>query len=152
MLAVVVPCSLVVRNQRFGVRAASIFRIEFRDQGDLSTALFQQSTTISLLSPWKSRTSLCRQQCNGYSSLIKQFNPEDGDSTASETLVSNHKTTQRNNPEKHASINDQFHAPAASSRRKIARYYYYCSSSNSYWVVVRPSPLILCAYCTSPGR
>jgi len=35
---VVVPCSLVLGNQRFEGRAASIFRIEVRNQGDVSTA------------------------------------------------------------------------------------------------------------------
>jgi hypothetical protein len=32
---VVAPCSLVVGNQRFGGRAASIFRVEFHDQGEV---------------------------------------------------------------------------------------------------------------------
>jgi hypothetical protein len=41
------------------------------------------------------------QQCSEHISLITKFNPEDEDSTASETLVSNHQTTQRNNPENH---------------------------------------------------
>jgi hypothetical protein len=31
--------------------------------------------------------------------MIMNINPEDGGSTASETLVSNHLTTRRNNPE-----------------------------------------------------
>jgi hypothetical protein len=39
------------------------------------------------------------QQCCGYISLITHFNPEDGGSTVSETLVSKHHTTERNNPE-----------------------------------------------------
>jgi hypothetical protein len=36
---VIVPFSLVDGNQRFGGRAASIFRVEVRDHGDVSTAL-----------------------------------------------------------------------------------------------------------------
>jgi len=35
-----------------------------------------------------------------YISLIMNFSPEDGSSTASETLVFNHQTTRRNSPEK----------------------------------------------------
>jgi hypothetical protein len=37
---------------------------------------------------------------NGYIFLITKFNPEDGDGTSSETLVSNHQTTWYNNPQK----------------------------------------------------
>jgi hypothetical protein len=33
------PCSLVVVKQSFGERAASIFRVEIRDEADISTAL-----------------------------------------------------------------------------------------------------------------
>jgi hypothetical protein len=40
-----------------------------------------------------------RQQCGGHISFITNFNPEDGGITVSETLVSNHQITQRNNPE-----------------------------------------------------
>jgi hypothetical protein len=36
---------------------------------------------------------------DGYISMITNLNPEDGGYTASETLVSNHLTTVRNNPE-----------------------------------------------------
>jgi hypothetical protein len=36
---VVALCSLVVRNQRFGGRPASVFRVEIRDQGYVSTEL-----------------------------------------------------------------------------------------------------------------
>jgi hypothetical protein len=34
---VVAPCSLVVGNRRFGGRAASIFRVEVRGQGEVPT-------------------------------------------------------------------------------------------------------------------
>jgi len=33
--------------------------------------------------------------------ICPHFDPEDGDVMASETLVSNHRTSQRNNPESH---------------------------------------------------
>jgi hypothetical protein len=36
---VVSPCSKVAGNQSFGGRAASIFRVEVHDHGDVSTAL-----------------------------------------------------------------------------------------------------------------
>jgi len=39
--------------------------------------------------------------CSGYFSLIMNFNPEDGGSMASETLVSNLQTTRRSNLEDH---------------------------------------------------
>jgi len=64
-----------------------------------------QKTTLSIFPLWKpqitSRTFLVKQQCSGYISLIMNFNPEDGGSMASETLVYNHQTTQHNNPENH---------------------------------------------------
>jgi len=42
------------------------------------------------------RTSMERNQCSEYISLIMHFTPEDGGSTTSETLVSNYQTTRRN--------------------------------------------------------
>jgi hypothetical protein len=58
-------------------------------------------TSISLLwKPWvMHQEPLARQQCSGYISLITNFSPEVGGSTASEMLVSNHQTTQCNNLE-----------------------------------------------------
>jgi hypothetical protein len=47
--------------------------------------------TVKTLS-YASGTSLGRQQCSEYISLIRDFNPEDEGSMASETLVSNHQT------------------------------------------------------------
>jgi hypothetical protein len=51
--------------------------------------------------PVAPRTFLGRQECNGYISMIMNHNPEDGGSTAFETLVTNHHITRRNNPENH---------------------------------------------------
>jgi hypothetical protein len=39
MVSCVAECDLKSDNQRFGGRAASIFKVEVRDQGDVSTAL-----------------------------------------------------------------------------------------------------------------
>jgi hypothetical protein len=51
--------------------------------------------------PRRSGTSLGRQQCSGWTSSIAKFNPEDGESMAYETLVSNHETMGCNNLENH---------------------------------------------------
>jgi len=40
-------------------------------------------------------------EASGCIVLTTHFNPEDGCRTASETLISNHHTTRRKNPEKH---------------------------------------------------
>jgi hypothetical protein len=77
-----------VVNKRFGGRGASNFRTEFRDEGEVSTAL-SPTQRGSLYVIW------------GYISLITKFNRKDGGSTASETLVYNHQTTRRNYPENH---------------------------------------------------
>jgi hypothetical protein len=56
-------------------------------------------TEVVKTSNYISGTSQSRQQCSGYIFLITNFKPEDGGSTASKMLVSNHQTTLCNNPE-----------------------------------------------------
>jgi hypothetical protein len=49
---------------------------------------------------YSSGNTLDRQQRSGYNSLITNINPEDGGSTASETLVFNHQATRCSNPKR----------------------------------------------------
>jgi len=72
---VVAPCNVLLGNQRFEDRAASIFTAEVRDQEYVSSALLRTQR----------------------SSLITIFNREDGRNTASDTLVSNHQKTTNSN-------------------------------------------------------
>jgi hypothetical protein len=69
--------------------------------GEIEAVIFWGAVPCSLkTSNYESETSLGRQQCSGYTSLVTNFNPEDGGSKASETLVSNHRNPQHNNPGK----------------------------------------------------
>jgi len=68
---IVVQCSLVVRNQRFEGRAASVFRVEFRDGGDVSDYAKLQS--ISNIAKWSYSVYQCQiKESECICSVIKQ--------------------------------------------------------------------------------
>jgi hypothetical protein len=69
LIRVAAPCSVAVGNQRFGGRAASIFRIEFRGRRDVSTALILEdggSTASETLVSIHHATRRSNQQNNSF--------------------------------------------------------------------------------------